>query len=505
MKKQTKVLVAAAMLTLGASFSAMAAQKGTWDNSTGEWMCYDKEGEAYEDEWCLYNGVEFYINEDGVLGNSEWVEGDDDVWYYAQSDGSKTKSAWKYIYGPDADEDDEEAWYWFDSKGKMKKSDVETINGYEYYFDAEGKMLTGWVDETSYENTVDEDGNFNNSSTVKTVVYCNEDGQRLESQWLYLAPFDMDPEDAYEDDFVDYYAGSDGNLYNNAQKTIDGFKYFFDVDGEVIYGWVGKSAAGNYYSLEDTDKDKSGSQTEAIGAETTTVYYTDAAKGYMKSNRWLELDDPTDTDTYWYHFDKLGRVFIATATGSNAYAVTFEDGDAAGTADAFSWKATASNANIESLKVGSVHYYFNTRGELLTGLQIIEEDGEKQFMYLDEAEDTAGARYTGKVTLTDENENDYEFYFAEKTEDDYDKYVAVNGNKNGYLYVNGLLTKSEESEFYRVVAVGDKNYIVDYRGKIQHKEDKEYELEDGTIKVSEFNDNDGLYEDSFAIEKATIK
>ena len=119
MRKQTKILLAATMFTLGASFTAMAAKTGTWVLEDDGWYCYDKSGEAYEDEFCLSNGKEFYVGEDGLLSSSMWVtDYADDAIYYIGSDGSKTTNAWKYLI-PHDDEDEDEAWYWFNAKGKI--------------------------------------------------------------------------------------------------------------------------------------------------------------------------------------------------------------------------------------------------------------------------------------------------------------------------------------------------------------------------------------------------
>ena len=64
MRKQTKiaaVVSAAALLALGASITSFAAAKGTWMMVDGEWYCYDKNGDAYENTFCSSNGKEYYV------------------------------------------------------------------------------------------------------------------------------------------------------------------------------------------------------------------------------------------------------------------------------------------------------------------------------------------------------------------------------------------------------------------------------------------------------------
>ena len=77
MRKQTKiaaVVSAAALLALGASMTSFAASKGTWMMVDGEWYCYDKNGDAYENTFCSSNGKEYYVGEDGQLGQSRGAE-----------------------------------------------------------------------------------------------------------------------------------------------------------------------------------------------------------------------------------------------------------------------------------------------------------------------------------------------------------------------------------------------------------------------------------------------
>ena len=93
MRKQTKiaaVVSAAALLALGASITSFAAAKGTWMMVDGEWYCYDKNGDVYENTFCSSNGKEYYVGDDGMLVRSSWVEYDGD-YYFVNSSGAKTR------------------------------------------------------------------------------------------------------------------------------------------------------------------------------------------------------------------------------------------------------------------------------------------------------------------------------------------------------------------------------------------------------------------------------
>ena len=81
MRKQFKVAAVvstAALLALGASMTSMAAaKKGTWKMDENDWQCFDRNGDYITDEFCLSNGKEYYVGDDGYLVRSSWVDYDD--------------------------------------------------------------------------------------------------------------------------------------------------------------------------------------------------------------------------------------------------------------------------------------------------------------------------------------------------------------------------------------------------------------------------------------------
>ena len=192
MKRQMKiaaVVSATALLAIGASFTSMAAAKtGNWKQEDGVWYCYDKNDDVYENEFCMSNGVELYVGEDGALVTNSWVEYNDAM-YYIQSDGTKTVNAWKELT-PYEDEEADTEWYYFGAGGKRvenaKKAIASDVYGTEtFYFDGEGRVIYGWVNPikngtkvVGYEKADSyEDG-------IKTLVYTNERGARVEKTWF---------------------------------------------------------------------------------------------------------------------------------------------------------------------------------------------------------------------------------------------------------------------------------------------------------------------------------
>ena len=459
MKKQTKVLLAAAALTLGASFTSMAAplNNGTWVLNEEGWQYADKNGEYVDEKWCVSYGTQYWINEDYVLGSSEWVveEASSGKTYYnyAQSDGSKAINTWKYLYAPgDDDEEFEQDWYYFDSKGRMVANEAKfQIGDYYYYFDADGKMLTGWIDKNELKKAEEAA-----APTVGTVVYCNEDGQLIRNSWLNMFPWTMTEDEAYEDDYKYFYADGNGKLYST-KKAIDNHTYFFNAEtGAMMTGWIIKD--GTVYTGANAKL--------AAGNE---VYWTDDEIGYAKKNQWLKLATPQsdDSDSFWYWFDKNGKLFAPTATDSNVTEMNFADGES------YDVEPVAGKTyEAKSKKFGDTYYFFRGNGEMIDGLVSI--DNELNYL-------VDGARQTGSVSLEDDDLDNYTFYFAAKTDATAKttKYAAVTGYFDGHVYKNGQMMTAVDNYAIVEVEINGKNYefLVDVNGNVQYGT-KEYTLDE---------------------------
>ena len=111
MRKQIKiaaVVSAAALLALGASITSFAGAKGTWVMEDGEWYCYDKNGDVYENTFCnSTDGKEYYVGDGGALVYSSWVEYDGSM-YYVNSAGRKVTNEWRLLTPYDDDSAEEE-------------------------------------------------------------------------------------------------------------------------------------------------------------------------------------------------------------------------------------------------------------------------------------------------------------------------------------------------------------------------------------------------------------
>ena len=267
MRKQTKiaaVVSAAALLALGASMTSFAASKGTWMMVDGEWQCYGKNGDAYENTFCSSNGKEYYVGDDGQLVRSAWVEYDGN-YYFVNSAGAKITNDWRLTTPYDDDSADEE-WYYFKSNGKRAENEKITYKGKSYYFDTDGKMLTGWVNTGDGTSAVNEASGYDKDHTF----YCDETGARVEGAWVKDVAPGVDDDDADADEYWYYLKKATGKPATGKQSNINGQIYLFNGEGQMQHGWVVETDT-NGVKFDQLDKEDEEIAMSEVGAN--DVYY----------------------------------------------------------------------------------------------------------------------------------------------------------------------------------------------------------------------------------------
>ena len=494
MRKQTKiaaVVSAAALLALGASMTSFAASKGTWMMVDGEWYCYDKNGDAYTNVFCSSNGKEYYVGDDGQLVRSEWVEYDSS-YYFVNSSGAKITNDWR-LTTPYDDESADEEWYYFKSNGKRAEGEKITYKGKTYYFDSDGKMLTGWVNKGEGTAAVNEATGYIPNQTF----YCDETGARVEGAWVKDTKPGITDDDADEDEYWYYLKKATGKPATGKQSNINGQIYLFNSVGEMQYGWVAESRAtannakgytSDYYQLDEDDNK------HAMDTADHDVYYCgDEDDGHAKKNKWLKTWLPDDAneeedDKKWFWFDKNGELY-RTETGSNATKYKLDEGKLV---------VDGSASGVAKKKVNSKDYWFTSDGVMLSKFYLINDN----MYYFGGSDD--GSMKTGAQSVKDNVGDTYRFYFYTKDQniDDYKsnngeklyKGAGVIGNQSNKLYYYGMLIQADDYK-YQLATVNGKTFIVNSNGSIQHSS-IDYKEDGDTLiaaKSAEFSTTDKQY------------
>lgn len=403
-KKLAAVLSTAAFMTLGAAFSSMASSG--WVQNDGFWQYYDKDGSYASGCWRKSKDVWYYLDEEGNMAADTLIEATDG-YYAVDANGAMIKNTWKEL----TDENNESHWYYFQASGKAKEDGFLTVGKDRYHF-TDSKMEEGWlkVEEDTYLLNKNHDGTF--GSVVKG--------------WAYVDDFDEE-DDVMAEEEGWYYFDSNGKLFKNAEKKINGQYYVFNEAGLMLDNWV---------KFNKTDSDVNPDESE----DPDSIYKFYMTAEGQRSDKWvyigdMEEDEGRETEEGWYYF-KNGVPYSSN------------------------YKTTAIADGYGVAKVNGKVYCFDKIGKMVTGK--VDSDNETYFYF----DDDNGAMKYGKVKITNsEDLDDGTYYFSDKGNVG-EKGESYTGVYKGYLYNNGILIEAEEGMTYEKVTVDGKDYMVNESGKV---------------------------------------
>lgn len=289
------------------------------DASATVWYYFQANGKAYKapssgkTSFKTINGKKYAFDVDGKMlygwvdelstrqvGDDAWVGG---TYYLGDAnDGAQVTGAWKQLGVVDnsAEDPDQNYWFYFQNNGKKYVNTEKTINGKKYRFNAFGRMVSEWWSTPSESATA---SNYNYFSDP-------EDGAKKVRGWFKVVPSEHFDAAANNDDSAKwFYADGKGRLYVDAIKTINGKKYLFNEDGEMLTGlrYLTFDAAGKVTSAEEVDSEAkvkdyaSVEATHATNGKTGIYYFVD--NGDMQSgNQTVSIDG----DSYTFKFKASG-------------------------------------------------------------------------------------------------------------------------------------------------------------------------------------------------------
>lgn len=510
MRKQTKIvaaLSATALLALGASAVTFAAG---WDNSTGTWQYLDNNGSAVTDVWRKSGDYWFYLDSDGNMATDKLVEKDSD-YYYVNAEGAMVTNQWVALDSDtyDTNSDDGEAeyrWYYFGSDGKAYRnkksstnvttSELKTINGKKYAFDADGKMLYGWVNADNAEIQTDD------AAWQDSKYYFGgwNDGAAT-TGWVQMSVDTTGISDDTDSDTYWFWFDSNGKKKTSGKKVINGATYYFDQYGRMVDDWADSSS-----------NDSVSSSTSA-----SNLIYVNG-DGATRKNQWVwavpdedydQHDYDDDNYSWWwtqangkvysdglkkikgkyYAFDEKGRmlsgVVLYDATGKHYYQKQVVSGDSFtpvtdSSADDFT-DLTGETFKSLNLDANDAFYFFGeekTDGSRKTGYQNVEFDDDTYQMYFG----TNGKAVTGYVSkikkytrngvVLKANNDDGNYAVIDNVNDpiDVEYYSQIGTGVVGKMLVNasGTVQKSVKN----MKDNNDVYYFTDSKGYVIYAGDK---------------------------------
>ena len=175
---------------------------------------------------------------------------------------------------------DEGKWNYYDENGELFTGWLED-GGSTYYLDEDGVMLTGWqeIDGETYC--------FNPGGSMKTGW------KKIDGAWYYFGK-DGKMQTGFVQTYGNsYYMDENGRMLTGWQK-LNGRWYYFDLDsGKMAVGW--KKLDGTWYYFNSDGTMKTG------WLEDNGKWYYLQSGGAMKTG-WLKYNNR------WYYFEESGAM-----------------------------------------------------------------------------------------------------------------------------------------------------------------------------------------------------
>ena len=481
MRKQTKVVAvasAAALLAIGASMTSFAATPG-WAEENGVWVYYDRDGYQVSDQWQKSVNSWFYLNSDGEMATDTIIE-DDDYTYYVDSNGAMVTNQWIQVENTDSYGDDDPAvyWYYFQNNGKAYKAPTsgktsfKLINGKKYAFDSEGKMLYGWVNESSERQTGDD-------AWTNGLYFCGDENDGAQATgWAQIDVVD-DSQDDPDQSYYFYFDLANGKKVKAKDsselksKTINGLKYSFNETGKMVSEWAMPKASNdvasissyNYFNLPEQGWRAKG-WFHVVPEENVneSAYNDDSSKWFYAENDGDIVKSKIKTiNSKKYAFNQKGEMLSgvqALAMASSSEIVGNKAIDNADLVDALK-DGTLSfegyNGKTYSIGTDVYVYYFGagSDGAMKVGNQTIEVDGDTySFSFgktgsnkgrgLNESDDVL---YVNGLRIKADSDMRYQAFVGGKAVDP-DTAGAVVVNTSGSIMKNKKNLKDADDMYY---------------------------------------------------------
>ena len=410
MRKQTKLvaaLSATALLAIGASAVSFAAG---WNNTTGNWQYLDNDGNPIADAWRKSGDYWFYLGSDGNMATNQAVSYNEDF-YYVNQDGAMVTNQWVAFDVESDDSNADHRWMYFGADGKAYRdtkdgitiSDIKTINGKKYLFDAEGYMLYGWLQKDASTLQSSDD-----AWSIANYYYGGFDDGSAQHGWVQLTVNDNG-----EDSTAWFYLDDNGKITKNTKKTINGKTYYFQQDGRMIEDWSNATKTGSPSELTAVQDG------QATSSNIGTVYVN--GDGGARKNQWIwavpsskidSTDNDNETYSWWYAdnsgklvkdkikkikgkvyaFDEVGRMLGGLQVGRPG---AFESGYDANTG----YTDDTGLRFASTATLGDIYYFsgdYEKDGSRKTGYQKVDFDDDTYQMYFNN-DGKAAKNYVSKI------------------------------------------------------------------------------------------------------------
>ena len=333
--------------------------------------------------WQKYAGAYYYFNSSGVMQKSKWIDN-----YYVTSTGKRASgitTIGKYTYCFDVSTGQKKTgWitedgqtYWFSKYGILQKK--RWLWGGKYYATSSGAILKGLNKVGSslyfFDDTTGEKLTHSTKTIQGNKYYFKKNGKAACKTWVKIKSkyyyFKSDGTMARNTWVGKYYVGPDGARTTQTKQTgwstVDGIKYYFDSNGNMVTGFL--TLSGNTYYFNSAGAMQTGLQTigtqkyyffpdgrmaTSITIKIGTKEYTTNASGVVTSEKSIKItENSTGAQIVNFALQYVGNPYVYGG-------VSLTNG-----ADCSGFVQTVfSNFNIKLLRVANDQMYGPTSSQI---------------------------------------------------------------------------------------------------------------------------------------------
>ena len=262
-----------------------------WIQNGNQWWYRHGDGTYTTNDFETISGQTYYFDASGYMVTG-WKQIQSN-WYYFNASGVMVKNAWQgaYYFGADGvmyTNTFTPDGYYVGSDGVYVRNQKVTVDGKEYYLNADGKVAKN---QWSGDYYLDGNGNVVKNHWAGNY-WCGADGRYVKSSWVddgryYVGPNGVYVTNQWIGDYYlngaglvtknawvgNYWCGSDGKYVKSS--WVDNNQYYVGANGVYVPGrWVAYGSRWCYYAGSVYAKD--------ITLNINGIAYTFDCNGYMK-------------------------------------------------------------------------------------------------------------------------------------------------------------------------------------------------------------------------------
>ena len=234
-------------------------------------------------------------------------------------------------------------WRYVDNDGVYATDTIRSSGGEKYYLDINGYMVRDYLLE-----------DYNDA-----IYYFDDFGKMVKNTWVAVDQTQVYNQMDNPPSIYLYYFGNNGKAYraksNMVKKVIDGKKYLFNENGQMMSGWINESG-DRFNDLDDTEADP---------FEGYCYYAGDETDGVLREG-WAAWEEGSTDDRYylkdtiWFYFKTSDNKKVQSTRTDTLLKRTINGRQYAFDSNGVmveGWDAEALDPNNQDASVNASRYY----------------------------------------------------------------------------------------------------------------------------------------------------